>query len=246
VIEDLDLIDMELERLGRATSYPPTPDLAAGFWRALEARRAASPPGPWMIWPAAAAVLVAVAVLLGTVAPARDAAADLFGRINVFQTSEPLEGLPEDVPGTVVTLEEAEAALGRPVEQPAFPAGLSPEKVLLQDFGSIKAVVLYYRPPGMPRFALFQTNAFLGKGIARDSGVTPESLDWPGTARAFWFDGPHRAEYRDHAGNVIQGSVRRTGAGTLVWERNGFAYRIEGPLDRDLAVRIARSLNSGN
>jgi hypothetical protein len=182
-------------------------------------------------------------VLIGTVAPVRDAAAGLFDRINIFSTNEPIEGLPDGVAGEDTTVETAAAALGRSIEQPAYPEGLLLERALLQDFGVVKAAVLYYRAPGLPPFEMFVTDAYIGKGIAADSGVSAEPVEWPGTSGAYWFAGPHRVEYRDFDGAVIENSVRRTNGNTLVWERGGFVYRLEGELERGEAIRIARSLS---
>ena len=95
-------MEHHLTALARAITYPPTPDLAAGFWRRLEASREATArpvSGLSFAGLAVAAAVVVVSVVIGTVTPARDAAADLFDRIDIFETKDSLSGLPTDVRG---------------------------------------------------------------------------------------------------------------------------------------------------
>jgi len=240
---EIECLEQDLAALGRSRQYPPTPDLIAGFWRSIATTSTPMEPRKMRLWLAAsAATAVVVALMFAIAAPARDAAADLFGRIDIFSTDENLEGLPIAVDGEVTTIEAATAALGRPIEQPTYPIGLTPERVVLQDFGSVKAVALGYDPPERAPFTLFVTNANVGKGVVADSGVSAQPASWPGTTQAFWFDGPHRVEFRSFDGKVIEESIRQTTWNTLVWGRDGFIYRIEGDLEQEEAIRIAQSL----
>lgn len=240
---EIERLEQDLATLGRASQYPPTPDLVATFWRGVASSPASREPQRRRLWLGASAAAIAVVALVFTLAaPARDAAADLFSRIDIFSTDEGLEGLPAAVDGEPTTVEAAEVALGRPIEQPTYPADITPESVVLQDFGPVKAVAIGYDPPDGAPFTLFVTNAHVGKGVVADSGVSAEPVSWPGAPRAFWFDGPHRVEFRVFDGKVIEESVRQTPENTLVWERDGFVYRLEGDLEQDKAVRIAQSL----
>ncbi|MGH8629791.1 MAG: hypothetical protein ACREU7_03370, partial [Burkholderiales bacterium] len=94
---------------------------------------------------AAAAVLLAA--VAGSIGPVREAVADLFDRINVFETDEPITGLPTEIPGREVTLAQAEAALGFKIRLPSEPEELEPERILLQEFeleyGPLAAAILF-------------------------------------------------------------------------------------------------------
>lgn len=240
--EEFDGMEQQLLALGRAMPYPQTPDLAAGFWRRLDSeRRAAAPPALSYAGLALAAAVVVLSVVIGVVAPVRDAAADLFDRINIFETDQPTEGLPTDISGLDTTLQQAEFALGERIILPTYPEGIEPTRVLLQDFGSAKTVVLLYDPIDGPEFAYFVSNTNVGKGIPRGSDGAAEPVGgFPG--EAFWLKGERIVQYYDSKGNVITDSVRVTSAYTLVWDQNGKVYRIEGTLPRDEAIRIAQSV----
>jgi hypothetical protein len=241
-VTEFENLENDLAAVGRAARYPATPDLAAGFWQGTAASGPDARFGRSPAWLGALAAGVAVIALVVVAGTGRDAAADLFDRINVFSTSEPLDGLPEGLPGEEVSIPEATAELGRPIEQPQYPEGVAPEGAVLLDFGEVKAVVIGYAQPGMPEFSLWVTNAHVGKGLAEDSGVRAETVSWPGAAQAYWFDGPHRLEFRKPSGQVVEESARRTVGNTLVWERDGYVYRLEGELERDEAIRVAQSL----
>jgi hypothetical protein len=240
--EDMSTLESELAALGRATAYPPTPDLASGFWLRLETGRRSTAPASALSLAgvAIAAAVVAVSVVIGTVTPAREAAASLFDSINIFETDESLDDLPTDITGEETTIADAEARLGRAIEQPSYPEGLSLNRVLFQDFGTTKAAVLFYRASGGTQFAVFVTNAGVGKELSAGSG-TSERVDGVGN-EAHWLEGQRIVQYYDLEGNVIQQSVRVTAANTLVWDRDGYVYRIEGNVSRDEAVRIAQSM----
>jgi Domain of unknown function (DUF4367) len=231
--------------LSRATVYPETPDLAAGFWSRLEASRArqrlASPLS--LAGVALAAALVTAFALIGNVTPARDAAADFFDRIGISETNEPLTGLPTEVRGEETTLNEAELALGRRIAQPTYPQGLVLDRVIHQDFEPVQAAALYYEKPNGEQFVLFVVNGLVSKGLPIDSDLSDaEEVEWPGVVEGYWLTGPRRVEYRDPEGNVIPESARQTGENTLLWQHDNLVYRLEGPLDKDEAILIAQSL----
>lgn len=256
--ENAGWLDRELRALAEGLTYPPTPPLTAAVRRRLEAEGARPPARrPWalpalgralagipaaLFFAAGLGVLV-LALALGLSAPAREAVADFFDRLRIFQTEEPPAGLPRDITGTSVSLSEAEARLGFTVRLPTYPEGIesSLTKVLLQEFGEsdLKAVVLLFDRPSGPRFALFETNAGVGKGLAPGAAAEPVA-GLPG--EAYWLEGLRIVQLYDEEGNVIQQSLRQTDANTLIWDAGGFVYRLEGDLSRDEAVRIAQSL----
>lgn len=228
--------------LAGATVYPPTPDLAAGFWRRLEAERARqAPASPFSLAAVGiAAAVVAFALIIGIVTPARDAAADLFDSINIFETSESLEDFPAGIVGEDVTLSQAEFELGE-ILQPTYPQSAELERVVLQDFGSTKAAALFYTE-GDDRFVLFATNSRVGKGLPQDGGSTREPVAIPLKDVGFWLTGEHLVQLFDEDGAVIPESERVTDVNTLVWPENDFVYKIEGDIPQSEAIAIAASV----
>ena len=165
--EEIDRLEYDIQLLSQAMAFPTTPSLppacAHASRRSATARTAA--PSWQLALTAAAAAFVGLAFLAGVLAPARDAVADLFDSINIFETDEVPADLTRDISGTPISLEAAEATLGRPILLPTYPEELAPERVLLQDFGQVKAAVLFFEHPDGTRFALFETNAGVGKGL---------------------------------------------------------------------------------
>jgi hypothetical protein len=242
--EEIMGLEQHLTALASAMTYPATPDLASGFWRRLQSSREVARPASGLSFAglAVAGAVVVASVLVGTVTPARDAAADLFDRVNIFETDEPLSGLPTDVRGDEVSLAEAELALGQRIAPPAD-SELTLDKVVLQEFGPVRAAVLYYEQPNGEQFALFAVAGLVAKGLPTGSEASDaEPVSWPGVDAAAWLTGPRRVEYRDPEGAVIEESVRQTGENTLIWQRGDLVYRIEGALDQAEAIATAESM----
>jgi Domain of unknown function (DUF4367) len=241
-------LEYDIHLLSQAMAFPTTPALAARVRSRIEAERGVpTPAGLWQLaLTAAAAVLVGLAFLAGVVAPARDAVADLFDSINIFETDEVPSDLTRDITGTPISLEAAEATLGRPIRLPTYPGELTPERVLLQDSGQVKAAVLFFEHPDGTRFALFETNAGVGKGLpAVGKGIADEAQADPVSglgSEAYWLTGLRIVQYYDLEGSVIQDSVRATDVNTLLWGEDGYVFRIEGDLTQEEAIKIAKSL----
>jgi hypothetical protein len=235
-----ELLERQLTAMSTALEYPATPDLTAGFWRRLESRSAPrSSLSPLRLAGFALAAVVALALAVVVVAPARDAAAGLISRINIFETNESTDGLPTYITGTESTLEQAQTALGRHIAQPSDP-NLKLDRVLLQHFGNEYIAVLFYRGED-ESFALFASNAGVLKGLPTGGDATAAPVDGLGS-EAYWLTGHRIVKSVDARGSVIAGSERVTDANTLIWDQAGYVYRIEGDLTRDVAVRIALSL----
>lgn len=239
---EIDLLEADLVRLGQAIAFPPAPALSRTVAQRLVARPLrAERASRWQLAGVAmAAAIVIAALFAGTVSPARDAVADLLDRINIFQTAESPAGLPTDITGKSVTVEQAEMRLGFPILLPAYPEKLEPEQVLFQEFGRVKAVALFFRPSEAAPFVLFETNGFVGKGLP--VGGSAQAVNDLGDGDAFWLEGLRIVQYYDQQGNVIEESRRATDVNTLLWQQGGLVFRIEGDLSRDEAVRIAKSL----
>jgi len=238
---NIDDLEQQLMTFSSATKYPPTPDLASRFWQRLEATPARRPTFRFAFAGASLAlILLVVVTTFALAAPARDAAADLFHHINIFETSQSTEGLPTDITGTETTLSEAEHVLGPPLLRPTTPDGLELERVLLQDFGRVKTVAIFYESDEAD-FVLFVSNSPVGKGIPLGRSVDVESVHNVGD-EAFWLVGRRIVQSEEPGGSVIIGSKRVTDANTLVWSQLGYVYRIEGNVERDEAIRIAQSV----
>lgn len=241
-----DRMEAELTALARATTYPETPDLAAGFWSRLQEQREARTPAPaWRLaLVAAMAAVVVLAAVISTVAPARDAAADLVSRINIFRVDEnAIEDITRDIAGEEVSLAEAEARLGRPIALPNHPSGVqdSVARIVYRDFPphELRIVALLFEPPVGEPFVLFATNGFAGKGLA--PGATAEPVDEL-KDEAYWLEGLRVVHLYAEDGLFVDESQRATEANTLIWVQGGYVYRIEGELDRAEAIAIARSV----
>lgn len=245
---EIDMLERDLVQLASAMAYPSTPDIAGAVRGRLSRPLPAAPAPRWSLAGVGlAALIVAAAVVLGTAAPARDAVADLFHRINIFETAQSPVGLSRDITGTEVSLVDAQTEFRGGLKLPDYPARTSPERVLLQNYGTVNVAVLFFRLPDGRTYALFETNTSVGKGVPAfgkgipASGATVESVSGLGD-EAYWVQGLRITQYYDANGNVIPESVRATDVNTLLWSRSGFVYRIEGPLTREEAIAVALSL----
>jgi hypothetical protein len=244
--DDIRSLELNLERLGAAMTYPPTPDIATVVARRVEGGIEATQP-PAVRWvpagPALAALVVAAAIVVAVASPAQEAVADLFDRINIFEADVP-EDLPLDIRGEQVSLEEAETRLGRRILLPSASDGstLSPERVIIQDFRptSAHAAALFFETDRRVPFILMETDSGLGKGLA--DSATAEPVSDIGDGQAFWLEGTRLVQLYDDEGNFIQESQRRAEANTLVWMEGDLILRLEGDLTRVEATEIARSV----
>lgn len=241
---EMERLENDIALLGRAITFPQTPSLAARVRTRIAAestRREAAP--RWQLaLTGIATAAVALALITGVVAPARNAVADIFDRINIFEVDEVPEDVTRDITGTERTLEEAQAAVGFTL---LMPDGATPNRVLLQDFGQVKAAILFYRHEGVSPYALFETNTQVGKGLAIAKGVTEPGQAQPVSGlggEAYWLTGLRIVQYYDIDGAVLQGSVRATDVNTLLWDEGGRVFRIEGDLTQEEAIAIANSL----
>jgi hypothetical protein len=232
----------DLELLAQAVTYPPTPSISAAVAERISVVPARTP--AWGLAGAAlATVVVMTALVAGTVAPAREAMADLFDRINIFEVDEVPEDLPTNIRGEEVSLAEAEARLGRTILLPTDETGSSqlPERVLWQELeeGTLSYVAMFFDPSDTAPYVLFQTNAYAGKGLGPGAEARPVSGLGQG---AYWLEGLRVVQLYDSDGNFIREGQRRTDDNTLIWNRDEFVYRIEGDLSEAEAIEIATSL----
>jgi hypothetical protein len=241
-------LELSIRRLAAAVSYPRTPDLAAGVRARISARAAPTTarPGTWSLAGAAlAAVVVATAALVGIVSPAREAMADLFDRISIFEAEDVPEDLPTDIRGEEVTIEEAERRMQRRIHLPDASDGstMSPQKVLYQELGTGEArgVASFFEPDHGAPFVLMQFDADLAKGLGFGAQATP--VDDLGDGEAWWLEGLRIVQIYDESGRLIREAQRQTDTNTLVWTEEGLVFRLEGDLSQEEAIQIAQSVH---
>jgi hypothetical protein len=239
----------ELERtlyaLGHDLDVPEAPDLVGAVRSRLEPRR-----GRWSFEPRRLVLAVAVVALalLGATLAIPDARSALFRILNIggerielvdeLPDIEPLEDL-ELTLGERVTLEEARARSGfelRELED-------APDRVYLGDRGT---VWFLYGSPTNVRLLVAQTpRVFVDEPavLKKLSGEATQIEEVRvGSARGIFLSGePHFLFLIDEDGRVVEASARLA-EDVLIWDEGGVGYRIEGDLERDEALRFARSL----
>ena len=240
----------ELERglvaLGRELDVPEAPDVVTAVLSRLEPHRE----GRTIRAPrrlAVAVVLVLLAAMLATLA-IPDARSALFRALHIGGASiEVVDELPE-VPaepdleltlGQRVTLAEARRDAGFDVKQ-------LEEEADAVYVGERETVWLLYGSPERPRLLLAQTpfhsvdQELLLKKVAA-AGTTVELVAVGGGKGAFLSGDPHFLLLLDELGNPVEESARLAG-NVLLWSEGGIAYRLEGDVDRETALELARSL----
>lgn len=159
---DLEHLDRSLALLARAIAYPRTPPIAecVGERLTYEATSTRTAPAWALAGIALAGLVVLLSALIGALSPARNTIAEVFDAINIFQTDDLPANVSREFEGTPSSLAGAEETLGFRIPLPSFPNDLTPKVVLLQDFGVVKAAVLFFTtrpressssPPPAPR-----------------------------------------------------------------------------------------------
>jgi hypothetical protein len=233
-------LELQLRALGAEIDFPPEPDLRVAVLDRVARRR----PGRrrWLVV-ALAVLVVAVAGVLA-VPSARTAIKDWlgFGAVK-FQFVGELPSAPvtsELDLGSPMSLQDAQ-------NRAAFRIVVPPD-----DLGD---ATLYYRNPprgglvsflyGTPQKARLivsetrgDTAPFIQKTLSNSN--TAESVEIDG-APGWWLVGAHLVEYADAAG-VFSGVPTRLADDVLLWMKGNVMYRLEGPLSKEQAVEIARSI----
>jgi hypothetical protein len=239
----------ELERalhlLGQRLEVPETPDLVGAVLPRLEPRRQRRlvERRRWVL-----AVAVAALALLGATLAIPDARSALFRILHIggeriefvdeLPDIEPLDDL-ELMLGERVTLEEARARSEielRELED-------APDRVYLGERGT---VWFLYGTPANVRLLVAQTpfttvdESGLMKKVA-GSGTRVEPVLVDGAEGAFLDGEAHFLFVLDENGNPVEATARLA-KDVLIWDDGGIAYRLEGDLELDEALRLARSL----
>lgn len=214
---------------------PPVTDTAGSVLARLD-EPAPSPPRRRLLTAAVAALLALTTAMV--VSPAVRAAVFDFFRIGGVEIHEnrpaPVTpSLDPPLPGERdVTLIEARAAVDFPLR---LPTGLGPpgavrlidgDRVVTMAFGGVR--IDQFDGGLDPMFTKFTTAADVHHVTVADGP-------------AVWVDRPHPVFYTDRDGNLRDENARLA-AGTLIWERDGITYRVEGDLAQWRAIEIAESL----
>lgn len=250
-----DHLERMLTDLGDRVAWPPEDDLAPSVRSRLETEEAAGRPRRWAHALAVAAVLLVVVAGILTASPAaREAVADLLEMGGVRITT----GIPvPDVPGAsldlgeAVTLREALARVEFPVLVPRDPDLGPPQAVFHREPPRGGQVSLVWEArAGLPAAPGTEVGLLITQFTGSLDPVLEKVLD-PETdleavmvrgERGLWIEGaPHRLSYLSPDGEVLEDELRLA-ANVLLWEEEGVTYRVESALDREDALRIARSL----
>ena len=237
-------LETDLRSLAPLVEWPDPPDVAPTV-----AARIAAPVARWWaprrLGLVLALVVLALAVALA-VPPARSAIFDWLGigsaRIARVDELPPLRlTVPVELLGEPATLVDARRRAGFPVAPP--PRGeRAPDEVRVVDGRRVSYVwregdrirLLVTQVPG-----LLQRGAILGKLIP--PSVTIERFDVDGDGAVFLAGGPHAVYLLGPSGSFEEDHGWLAG-NTLLVDRGGSTLRIEGELDRDRAVELAREM----
>ncbi|HWS81624.1 MAG TPA: hypothetical protein VN178_11430 [Rubrobacter sp.] len=260
-------LERELKELGGFIDYPPTPDAARAARRVLDEEnsrpRRFLTAFPAMRWVAVAAAFVLV-VAVPTLSPGlRATIGDWFVAEGVHNAGEPAvdagsperqteaaapsagvsksgESLAARFSGERITLQEARARMEGALLLPRIPNLGKPDEVYAAGTSEKNGVVLVYRdglpPLGGAGISLVLTetpgdveSAYLGGKSTVGSELERVSVDGdPG--------------YWGSAGRIPSAMDPRLPGGVLLWEKGGYALRLEADLHKEQAIRIAESV----
>ena len=141
--------------------------------------------------------------------------------------------------GRSVTLPEAQAGAGFALFVPADPALGQPQRTFLDGDPPFARVTLSYGEGGLLTEFLGEVDTDAFQKVLQP-GTTIEALTIGGKP-AYWISGqPHEFHYRLPRGFDRWESIEVVG-NVLLWQRGDVTLRLESPLDRADAVRIAES-----
>ena len=221
--------------------FPPAPALVGGVIAELARRR--EPRRRWLAAVAlAAAVVVAVLALPGP----RQALARLLGigGVTIEQVTDyelPATMPTEEPLGRPADLEEASDLVGFTPRIPQI-AGLTDPATFVRPDTADGLVSLVYRNDGEEAGLIITQFRAAGDVAIKQvgNGSSFREVTIAGQLRAFWIEGTHSIVFVGDDG-IIEDSARLVGD-TLLWEEDGFTYRIESALPLAEVLTIARSM----
>lgn len=189
-------------------------------------------------WQAAGALLAGAAVVAVAASPAGARVGEWLGigAVEVVQAPGPT-ALPPPDPAAVMG--EHEVTLAEAARLAPFPLVSSPEL-------GPPVRTLVSEPPGVVSMVwagpvrLDQMGGVIDYGAVKQywGELTPTDVDG---AEALWMPVPHPVQFRAASG-ATQAVPPRTAGATLLWERAGVTYRLEGIPELSDAVTVAESL----
>jgi hypothetical protein len=250
-------LEAALRSLGARLDVPDPPPVTAAVLARLDARLDEVPPAArgWRpvhrVLAAAAAALVALATAMAVSPAVRAAVQDLLrvGGVEIHENQRapvtPTGSVDPPLPGERdVTLDGARDAVAFPLK---LPAGLG-EPTSVRVAGHARAVSMAFHPPSGtasgPQSGTVRVDQFdggLDPMFAKFTSAADIHHVTVGGAPAVWVDRPHPVFYLDAAGVPREESARLAGS-TLIWERDGITYRVEGDLTEEQAIAVATSL----
>lgn len=240
------VLDRALRDLGAHLAWPPEVDLVprvrgqidhvvVPLRRRSRARR--------VVLVAAAALLLLTALL--AVSPGlRAAFFRLLGirgaTVEVHESVSPPEGPPfagQALLGDPVSVADAEGELGFVLR---FPSGLEePEGVFLLRGGASTIASVAYRD-GSLVFSQFEGIVDRGT-IGKEVSLGQARLVRVGDSDGIWTEGAHAVFVRGPSGAIVESRPFLSG-NALLWSVDGVTFRLEGAVELEDALRIARTV----
>ena len=198
-----------------------------------------------------AVILVAALLLTPRIADALGHLLSIPG-VQIYQvpqspTARPNASAPTFAGQRVATAAEASRIAGFTVRTPA---ALGEPSAIYVETAPVRVTIVYASVKGIPVSSQAGVSAlvveFKGKietqimAKAIGPGTSLDAVPL-GSGVAYYLSGqPHQFFFFDPAGNLQPETLRLAG-NTLLWELDGYTYRLEAQVSRDEAVRIASS-----
>ena len=251
-------LERTLSEIGERLDHP-----ARDMWPAVRARIGERRIQPWWsrlgmdrrtlapIAATLAVILVAALLLTPRIADALGHLLSIPG-VQIYQvpqspTARPNASAPTFAGQRVATAAEASRIAGFTVRTPA---ALGEPSAIYVETAPVRVTIVYASVKGIPVSAQAGVSAIvvefkgtietqiMAKAIGPGTSLDAVPL---GSGVAYYLSGqPHQFFFRDPAGNLQPETLRLAG-NTLLWEQDGYTYRLEAQVSRDEAVRIASS-----
>jgi hypothetical protein len=233
------------------------------MWPAVRARIAERRAQPW--WSrlgfdrrALAPIAATIAILLVAALLLTPRFADALGHllsipgVQIYEvpqspTARPNASAPTFAGQRVASAAEASRIAGFTVRTPA---ALGEPSAIYVETAPVRVTIVYASVKGIPVSAQAGVSAIvvefkgtietqiMAKAIGPGTFLDAVPL---GNGVAYYLSGqPHQFFFRDPAGNLQPETLRLAG-NTLLWEQDGYTYRLEAQVSKEEAVRIASS-----
>jgi hypothetical protein len=252
--------------LRRAWVFPPTPDVVPTVLARLPMGGAPSR----LVWPriirvlalALLAVLLAVAVAIAAIIGVRGIRIATIDQVERPSPSEATSPRSTDLArvgaalalGRALTLDQIDRQVDMPVQLPDDPA-LGPPDAAFLDRAVLGGMVsmIWASGPGLPLAHETGVGLLISQfdgrinpdGILklRDQGVAVDRIEVAG-ANGWWMHGAsHIFLRRTDPSQQWTEVPTRLATDTLIWERDGLTYRLEGRIGLERAIAIAESMH---